>query len=49
MTRPLGIRPACIAGTPDWPTTSKDPGFAAAGAGEGPGAGITGALKHGPL
>jgi hypothetical protein len=48
MTRPLGIRAACIAGTPDSPTTLNDPPFGAAGAGEGPGAGTAGALKQSP-
>ena len=38
-----------MAGTPAWPTTTKEPGFGAIGAGEGPGAGVTGAPVQGPL
>jgi len=48
MTRPLGIRAACIAGTPDRPTMLNEPPFGAAGAGAGPGAGTAGALKQLP-
>lgn len=38
-----------MAGTPDWPITVKDPGLGFAGAGEGPGAGTSGAPWQGPL
>lgn len=37
-----------MAGTPDWPTTLKEPGFALAGAGLGPGAGTTAPPEQGP-
>lgn len=38
-----------MAGTPDFPTTSKAPGLAFNGAGLGPGAGTLGALTQEPL
>lgn len=49
MTLPLGIKPACIAGTPERPTISKEPGLALAGAGLGPGAATAAPFKQGPL
>jgi hypothetical protein len=42
------MRAACMAGTPDCPTIAKEPPFAARGAGLGPGAATTGALRQLP-
>jgi hypothetical protein len=48
MTRPLGMRAACIAGTPELPITENVPGFGAEGAAEAPGAVTTGAEMQSP-